>query len=134
MIHLFIWQAPWQASSMRLYGTAPPQGNPAPPLIKITPNLSLQKATLPEGEQSKQRPLVLVLSWLLAKQRHLDNFIKFYTNRGCDVLTVRIQPLQVPGFFVPSLELSTTPTIVQQLHWLPIHERIFKLLTININV
>ncbi|XP_022083868.1 transmembrane protein 53-like isoform X2 [Acanthaster planci] len=78
----------------RLYCTVP--SAKAPPSTKISSNLTLQKApAISDGQPSKQRPLVLLLSWLLAKQRHLDNFVSFYTSRGCDVLTVRIRPLQI---------------------------------------
>ncbi|XP_071949750.1 transmembrane protein 53-A-like [Antedon mediterranea] len=40
-------------------------------------------------------PLVLLYSWLAAKQRHLDRFSKLYLNKGCDVVSVQIKPLQL---------------------------------------
>ena len=38
---------------------------------------------------------MLLLSWLAAKQRHLGNFSQFYLDRGCDVLTIKIKPMQI---------------------------------------
>ncbi|XP_038052109.1 transmembrane protein 53-like [Patiria miniata] len=85
----------YHPSLAKLYSTTPTSAK-APPITKISSSLTLQKApAITDGQESKQRPLVLILSWLLAKQRHLDNFVSFYTSRGCDVLTVRIRPLQI---------------------------------------
>ena len=62
---------------------------------RSTPTLSLQRANEAGGKFPKERPLVLLLSWLAAKPRHLDNFAAFYLSRGCDVLTVKLRPMQV---------------------------------------
>ena len=79
---------------MRCYGASAPT-TPKAPVIKINNNLSLQTAATAGSETTKERPLVLLLSWLAAKQRHLDNFATFYLNRGCDVLTIKSRPMQV---------------------------------------
>ncbi|XP_038052121.1 transmembrane protein 53-like [Patiria miniata] len=86
---------PWQPNIVRCYGT-PASNKPKTPIIKINNNLSLQKAaTSSSSDSPKERPLVLLLSWLAAKQRHLDNFAAFYLSRGCDVLTVKLRPMQL---------------------------------------
>lgn len=40
-------------------------------------------------------PLVLMMAWLMAKQKHLKNYAKLYTDMGCDVLVVQISPWQL---------------------------------------
>ncbi|XP_033106317.1 transmembrane protein 53-like [Anneissia japonica] len=58
---------------------------------RVDDNILLQKsATSRPGA-----PLVLMYSWLAAKQRHLDRFSKLYLNKGCDVVYVQIKPLQL---------------------------------------
>lgn len=39
--------------------------------------------------------MVLLLSWLAAKQKHLHQFSKVYLASGCDVLVVDLKPLQI---------------------------------------
>ncbi|XP_055850410.1 uncharacterized protein LOC129914973 isoform X2 [Episyrphus balteatus] len=39
-------------------------------------------------------PLVLIMSWLLAKQKHLKKYAEIYTDLGYDVLVVHITPWQ----------------------------------------
>ncbi|XP_071809512.1 transmembrane protein 53-like [Asterias amurensis] len=85
---------PWQPNIVRCYGT-PAMKKPDVPVIKINSNLSLQRANSAGTKSPKDRPLVLLLSWLAAKQRHLDNFAAFYLSRGCDVLTVKLRPMQL---------------------------------------
>lgn len=41
------------------------------------------------------KPLVLMLSWLLAKQKHIAKYAKIYTDQGYDVLAVEITPWQL---------------------------------------
>uniref|UniRef100_A0A1A9WHX6 Transmembrane protein 53 n=1 Tax=Glossina brevipalpis TaxID=37001 RepID=A0A1A9WHX6_9MUSC len=41
------------------------------------------------------RPLVLMMAWLMAKQKHLKHYAKFYTNLGFDVVVVQITPWQL---------------------------------------
>lgn len=40
-------------------------------------------------------PLVLLMSWLLAKQKHLKKYAEIYTDLGFDVLAVQINPWQL---------------------------------------
>jgi len=42
-----------------------------------------------------KKPLVVVLSWLLAKQKHLTKFAELYIDQGYDVVTVAITPWQL---------------------------------------
>ncbi|XP_037036088.1 transmembrane protein 53 isoform X3 [Bradysia coprophila] len=41
------------------------------------------------------KPLVIMLSWLLAKQKHLSKFAELYIEQGYDVVTVAITPWQL---------------------------------------
>ena len=43
--------------------------------------------------------MVLILAWLLAKQKHLDVYSQLYLNQGFDVLIAHISPWQ---FFWPT--------------------------------
>lgn len=47
------------------------------------------------NESEKSRPLVVLLAWLLAKNKHLTKFADLYVDQGFDVLTVSIQPWQM---------------------------------------
>ncbi|RXG70362.1 Transmembrane protein 53-A [Armadillidium vulgare] len=40
----------------------------------------------------KNKPLILLYSWLLAKNQHISKYSKFYLDRGIDVLVVRTNP------------------------------------------
>ncbi|MCL4115743.1 UNVERIFIED_CONTAM: hypothetical protein GTU68_044616 [Idotea baltica] len=41
------------------------------------------------------RPLTLLYSWMLAKDKHMMKYSKFYTDRGINVLKVRISPFDL---------------------------------------
>ncbi|XP_054259882.1 transmembrane protein 53-like [Macrosteles quadrilineatus] len=41
------------------------------------------------------RPLVVLLSWMLAQKKHINKYCEFYVNRGCNVLTISITPWQL---------------------------------------
>lgn len=43
----------------------------------------------------RDKPLVLMLSWLLAKQKHLAKYAKLYVDQGYDVCVVSITPWQL---------------------------------------
>lgn len=40
------------------------------------------------------KPLVVLLSWLMSKQKHLKKYAQLYTDQGFDVLTVQVTPWQ----------------------------------------
>lgn len=42
-----------------------------------------------------ERPLVVLLTWLLAKQKHINKFNKIYVDQGFDVLNINIAPWQI---------------------------------------
>lgn len=46
-------------------------------------------------QDADDKPLVLVLSWLQAKQKHLKKYAKIYMDQGFDVLVARITPWQL---------------------------------------
>jgi hypothetical protein len=41
------------------------------------------------------KPLVVILSWLQAKQKHLSKYAKVYLDQGFDVLVTQITPWQL---------------------------------------
>lgn len=41
------------------------------------------------------KPLVLLYSWLLGKDKHLLKYSKFYTDRDCNVLKIKITPFEL---------------------------------------
>lgn len=46
-------------------------------------------------KHSVEKPLVILLSWLLAKQKHLEKYAQIYIEQGFDVLTISISPWQL---------------------------------------
>lgn len=46
-------------------------------------------------EQPIDKPLVVLLSWLMAKRKHIYKFADFYLEKGFDVLNVNITPWQL---------------------------------------
>ncbi|XP_046748298.1 uncharacterized protein LOC124412464 [Diprion similis] len=44
---------------------------------------------------SKDRPLLVILSWLMSKRKHIMKFANFYMEQGFDVVTVSISPWQL---------------------------------------
>jgi len=44
---------------------------------------------------SVRRPLTLIFSWMLAKDKHLEKYRQLWFRRGFDVLTVRTSPLDL---------------------------------------
>lgn len=42
-----------------------------------------------------ERPLLVILSWLLSKRKHIMKFTNFYMEQGFDVVTVSISPWQL---------------------------------------
>lgn len=53
---------------------------------KIT-NLKLSKP--------QDKPLVILLSWLMAKRKHINKYANFYLDKGFDVLNVNVSPWQL---------------------------------------
>lgn len=56
----------------------------------------------PCPEQFKQggevRPLVVLFGWLLAKSRHLHKYGELYHQHGADVITVKLEVMEVKVF------------------------------------
>lgn len=46
-------------------------------------------------EKPLDRPLVVMLSWLMAKKKPLLKYAEIYTEMGFDVLTIQISPWQL---------------------------------------
>lgn len=45
-----------------------------------------------DGDGKSKKPLAVILSWMLAKENHLEKYRSMYLNKGFDVLTVNIAP------------------------------------------
>ncbi|XP_078671006.1 transmembrane protein 53-like [Branchiostoma floridae x Branchiostoma belcheri] len=66
-------------------------------VIRVSGNLELrtrQNAT-ENDYTSKTKPLVLIFAWMLPQRKHMQKFENIYLARGCDVMTINIQPLQL---------------------------------------
>uniref|UniRef100_A0A336L0G7 CSON002474 protein n=1 Tax=Culicoides sonorensis TaxID=179676 RepID=A0A336L0G7_CULSO len=57
-------------------------------------NIDKDPKTLQLSEQ-REKPLVIMLSWLQAKHKHLKKYAEIYTNQGFDVLITQITPWQL---------------------------------------
>lgn len=44
---------------------------------------------------TKNQPLTLLYSWMLAKEKHVKKYANFYIDRGINVLQVKITPFDV---------------------------------------
>lgn len=53
-------------------------------------NTNKNPNSVEDGKSKK--PLAVILSWMLAKESHLEKYRSMYLNRGFDVLTVNIAP------------------------------------------
>lgn len=69
--------------------------------VEITKNMSL----ITNEKKSKtghlklkihnDQPLVVMLSWLMAKRKHIYKYATFYVDNGFDVLNINISPWQL---------------------------------------
>ncbi|GIX95442.1 uncharacterized protein CDAR_264311 [Caerostris darwini] len=57
----------------------------------INRNLQLKLVDEPLNE-TKKKPLAVILAWMLAKESHIEKFRNIYISRGFDVLTVNMAP------------------------------------------
>lgn len=46
-------------------------------------------------EENEDKPLVVLLSWLMAKKKHIYKYANFYLDSGFDVLNINISPWQL---------------------------------------
>lgn len=44
---------------------------------------------------NEERPLTVILAWLMSQQKHIQKYAKYYLDNGFDVLTVRTTPWQL---------------------------------------
>lgn len=44
---------------------------------------------------NEERPLTVILAWLMSQQKHVQKYAKFYLDNGFDVLTVKTTPWQL---------------------------------------
>ncbi len=91
------------------------------PIIKTTPGNPLQVRTREdegsrgdeEGDEERERPLTIILSWLMSEKRHLLKYANFYLDQGFDVLTVRATPWQL---FWPVTGTQVSCTLILSQH------------------
>lgn len=68
---------------------------------KINENLEFRKReklgeeAVAVKDEVMSKPLVLLFSWLQAKQKHIEKFGDYYLTKGWDVLTVKVTPSQL---------------------------------------
>ncbi|XP_067626937.1 uncharacterized protein l(2)k09913 isoform X2 [Eurosta solidaginis] len=46
-------------------------------------------------KRPSENPLVVIMAWLMAKQKHLKKYAELYTNMGFDVMVVQVTPWQL---------------------------------------
>ncbi|XP_056631456.1 uncharacterized protein LOC130441692 [Diorhabda sublineata] len=70
--------------------------------VELTKNLSIisnekinSKITDLKIEQPQDKPLLIMLSWLMAKKRYIYKYADIYLNQGFDVLNININPWQL---------------------------------------
>lgn len=70
--------------------------------IQITKNLELISKEKKDGKitdlklsTNEDKPLVILLSWMLAKGKHIYKFADYYVDHGFDVLRISITPWQL---------------------------------------
>lgn len=60
----------------------------------VDKNLTFQKSTK-DFQNQKNKPLVIILAWMMAKPRHLEKYSKIYLEKGFDVLIVYLPPMDL---------------------------------------
>lgn len=72
-------------------------GSTTPNRVPLSANISfVESEQKGRSEQAaKNRTLVLIFSWMLAKGQHLEKFTQFYGNYGYDVLLIKTLPMQL---------------------------------------
>lgn len=70
--------------------------------LEVTKNVSLlskekknTKVSNFKLENAEDKPLVVLLSWLMAKKKHIYKYANLYLDFGFDVLNVNISPWQL---------------------------------------
>ncbi|KAK3586297.1 hypothetical protein CHS0354_002798 [Potamilus streckersoni] len=62
----------------------------------VNSNLQLlQKDRSDTTVATKERPLLLLFGWMLAKKRHLNKYGNMYLSKGFDVMTIQVKPYQI---------------------------------------
>lgn len=46
-------------------------------------------------KNAEERPLLIILSWLLANRKHITKFMNLYTEQGFDVALISMTPWQL---------------------------------------
>ncbi|KAF2884101.1 hypothetical protein ILUMI_22069 [Ignelater luminosus] len=84
----------------------------------ITKEKKTAKVTNLKLSTPLDKPMVILLSWLMAKRKHIYKFANYYTGHGFDVLNVSVSPWQllwptkgtqvIAGSILKFLELNTS--------------------------
>ena len=63
---------------------------------------------------------MVLFGWLLAKSRHLHKYGELYHQYGADVITVKLEVMEVRKIFVGELCHNGSMSVFQQLPALPL--------------
>ncbi|XP_054708132.1 transmembrane protein 53-like [Uloborus diversus] len=77
------------------YKTIAPVLSLHPAVCKLhtqTVRKNMQLSVNDNSGEKKEKPLAIILSWMMAKESHIDKFRSLYLTRGFDVLTVNMAP------------------------------------------
>ena len=68
-------------------------------------------------ENSNQPPLVVLLTWLAAQEKHIEKYRSLYLKKGFDVMTVKTSPYELlfPGFGAKKIAQKCTQTLQKEL-------------------
>ncbi|KAL3842141.1 hypothetical protein ACJMK2_020187 [Sinanodonta woodiana] len=63
----------------------------------INSNIQLleKDGTDTKRSSTKERPLMLLFGWMLAKRKHLNKYGNMYISKGFDVITIQVKPYQI---------------------------------------
>lgn len=64
--------------------------------VEVTKNLTLySNDDIVKKNMNRNKPLVIMMCWLMAKPKHILKYADLYVNNGFDVISVRITPWQL---------------------------------------
>jgi hypothetical protein len=70
--------------------------------LEVTKNITLLSNEKKNGavvnlklENQEDKPLVIMLSWLMAKRKHIFKYADFYISKGFDVMNISVTPWQL---------------------------------------
>ena len=64
-------------------------------LITEDDNIAVDKEKMKIISKHENRPLLVLLPWLMSQPKHIRKFVNFYLEQGFDVASVTITPWQL---------------------------------------